>query len=214
MKVISTNLGSPTKFSWNGKEEQTGIFKYPVKEPIFLGTTKVEKDTITDRKHHGGSFKACYLFSSTHYPYWQERYPLLDWDWGMFGENITIDKMEESELLIGSIYSLGNALVQITLPREPCYKLGIRFQDQEIIKAYVDHGHPGTYVKVLKEGAVQNGDTFSLQEKANHNVSIADFYRMLYAKEKDQDLLNKALRLDAIPERTRDKISRYKKKRP
>ncbi len=214
MKVISTNLGSPTKFSWNGKEEQTGIFKYPVEEPIFLGTTKVEKDTITDRKHHGGSFKACYLYSSNFYPYWQERYPLLDWDWGMFGENITIDKMEESELLIGSVYSLGNALVQITIPREPCYKLGVRFQDQEIIKAFVDHGHPGTYIKVLKEGAVQNGDIFSLQEKANHNVSIADFYSMLYAKEKDQDLLNTVLGLDAIPERTRDKISRYKKKRP
>ncbi len=214
MKVISTNIGKPTSFQWQGQTEETGIFKYPVAEPIFLGCTKVEKDTITDRKHHGGSFKACYLFSSTHYPYWQERYPSLDWDWGMFGENITIDKMEESALIIGSVYRLGNALVQITIPREPCYKLGVRFQDQEIIKAFVDHGHPGTYVKVLKEGTVQKGDSFLLQDQANHNLNISDFYRMLYAKEKDQDLLKIVQGLEAIPQRTKDKLSRYKKKGP
>lgn len=208
MKVISTNLARPTTINWNGKEEQTGIFKYPVAEPIFLGPTKVEKDTITDRKHHGGTFKACYLFSSTNYPFWRERYPSLEWDWGMFGENITLDKMEESELIIGSVYRLGNALVQITIPREPCYKLGVRFQDQGIIKAFVEHGHPGTYVKVLEEGTVQKGDAFLLQDKANHSINIADFYKMLYAREKDKDLLKIIQGLEVVPQRTRDKLSR------
>ena len=214
MKVISTNLGKPKTIHWNGKEEQTGIFKYPVDESIYLGSTKVDKDTITDHRHHGGIFKACYLFSSTHYPYWQERYPSLAWDWGMFGENITIDKMEETELIIGSVYRLGNAIVQITIPREPCYKLGVRFQDQEIIKAFVDHGHPGTYAKVLKEGTVQKGDAFLLQDQANHNINISDFYKMLYAKEKDLNLLKIVQGLEAIPQRTKDKLSRYKKRGP
>ncbi|WP_297761492.1 MOSC domain-containing protein [uncultured Muriicola sp.] len=209
MKVISTNLGKSTTIHWNSKEEKTGIFKYPVAEPIFLGLTKVEKDTITDRKHHGGSFKACYLFSSTYYPFWQERYPSLDWDWGMFGENITVKGMDEAQLIIGSVYQLGNALVQITIPREPCYKLGIRFKDQKIIKEFIEHGHPGTYVRVLNEGTVQKGDSFLLQDQANHNVNISDFYRMLYAKEKDQDLLKIVQGLEAIPKRTRDKLSRY-----
>jgi MOSC domain-containing protein YiiM len=214
MKVISTNIGKSTTMLWNGKAEQTGIFKYPVADPILLGSIQVEKDTITDRKHHGGEFKASYLFSSSYYFYWQERYPSLDWDWGMFGENITIDAMEESELIIGSVYSLGNALVQITIPRQPCYKLGIRFQDQEIIKAFVDHGHPGTYVRVLKEGTVKKGDAFVLQDKADHGVSISDIYTILYAKEKDQDLLKIVLGLDAIPQRTKNKLSKHKKRDP
>lgn len=214
MKVISTNLGKPTTFHWNGIEEQTGIFKFPVTEPISLRSVQVDKDTITDRKHHGGTFKACYLFSSTNYPYWQERYPSLDWNWGMFGENITIDSMEESELIIGSVYLLGNALVQITIPREPCYKLGVRFMDQDIIKAFVDHCHPGTYVKVLKEGTVQKGDDFLLQEQAKHSLNISDYYKMLYARDKDQDLIKIAQRIEAIPQRTRDKLSKYIKRDP
>ncbi len=214
MKVVSTNIGGPTTILWNGKEEQTGIYKYPVNKPVFLGSMQVDTDTVTDRKHHGGIYKACYLFSSTQYPYWKQRYPSLKWDWGMFGENITIDAMEEKNLIIGSVYNLGTAIVQITIPREPCYKLGIRFQDQGIIKAFVEHGHPGTYVKVLREGTVRNGDTFLLQDKPNHGTSIFDFYAMLYSKEKDQDLLNLVLGLEAIPERTRNKLSKYKKKRP
>ncbi|NNJ88207.1 MAG: MOSC domain-containing protein [Eudoraea sp.] len=214
MKVISTNVGKPTSFEWQGKTEETGIFKFPVAEPVFLGSTQVSKDTISDPKHHGGTFKACYMFSSTYYPYWEERYPSLDWDWGMFGENITVDNMEETELIIGSVYSLGNARVQITIPREPCYKLGVRFQDQGIIKAFVDHGHPGTYVRVLKEGTVHKGDVFLLQDQANHGVSVSDLYKVLYSKEKDQDLLHILQGLEAIPQRTRKKLGRYIKKGP
>ncbi len=214
MKVLSTNIGQPTSFSWKGKIEETGIFKYPTEHSIFLGSSKVDKDTVTDRKHHGGIFKACYLFSATQYPFWQEHYPSLSWDWGMFGENITIDSMPEKDLIIGSVYTLGSAIVQITIPREPCYKLGIRFKDQEVIKAFVDHGHPGTYVRVLKEGTVKKGDAFLLQEKADHELNISDFYKMLYAREKNQNLLKQALRNDAIPEKTKNKLSRYLKKGP
>ncbi|MGB5646119.1 MAG: MOSC domain-containing protein [Muriicola sp.] len=214
MKVISTNIGSPTKIHWKGFEEQTGIFKYPTKDAIFLGSSQVDKDTVTDRKHHGGIFKACYLFSASQYPFWQKHYPSLSWDWGMFGENITIDSMPENDLLIGSVYTLGSATVQITIPREPCYKLGIRFKDQEVIKAFVDHGHPGTYVKVLQEGKVRKGDSFVLKETADQKLSIADVYKLLYDKEKNIDLLNLALRCEAIPERTKDKLKRYQKKGP
>ncbi|MGB5698353.1 MOSC domain-containing protein, partial [Muriicola sp.] len=104
--------------------------------------------------------------------------------------------------------------VQITIPREPCYKLGIRFKDQEVIKAFVDHGHPGTYVKVLQEGKVRKGDSFVLKETADQKLSIADVYKLLYDKEKNIDLLNLALRCEAIPERTKDKLKRYQKKGP
>ncbi len=214
MQVISTNIGQPTTIHWNGKQEPTGIYKYPVTEPIFLRSSQVDKDTVSDPKHHGGTFKACYLFSSTHYPYWRERYPALDWDWGMFGENITIDHMDETALIIGATYRLGNALVQITIPREPCYKLGVRFKDQKIIKAFVDHGHPGTYVKVVQEGTVQTGDLFELAEQEYHNLTIYNYYKMLYAREKDQELLKIVQRLDAIPQRTKDKWKKYQKKGP
>ncbi len=145
MKVISTNIGKPTTIHWNGKEEQTGIFKYPTNEALYLGKTDVTKDTVIDRKHHAGINKACYLFSLDHYPYWKKMYPKLKWDWGMFGENLTIEGLNEAEIRIGDIFKIGNALIQVSQPREPCYKLGVRFGTQEILRQFIDHGFPSNF---------------------------------------------------------------------
>jgi len=78
MKIQSTNIGKPTTIQWNGKQVQTGIYKHPTSEPIFLGSTDVLKDSVIDRKYHGGEFKACYLFSADTYSYWKKLYPNLD----------------------------------------------------------------------------------------------------------------------------------------
>lgn len=129
MKIISTNIGNPTVILWNCKEEKTGIFKYPVNEAVCLRKNDIAKDTIIDRVHHGGSNKACYLFAADNYPYWKEIYPKLEWNWGMFGENLTVEGLNESLVRIGDIYKIGSAIVQISQPREPCYKLGVRFKD-------------------------------------------------------------------------------------
>ncbi|MBT8281318.1 MAG: MOSC domain-containing protein [Muriicola sp.] len=214
MKVIAANIGKPVTILWQQRKEQTGIFKYPVEGSIRLGSTLVNNDTVSDRKHHGGMYKACYLFSAENYSYWRELYPNLSWDWGMFGENITLDHMSESQLIIGSVYQLGNSLVQITIPREPCYKLGIRFEDQKIIEQFVAHGHPGTYVKVIKEGEVKRGDSFSLLEEVKDSLSIEELYRLLYTKEPEQDRLELAITCEYLPERTRKKLLRKQKKRP
>jgi MOSC domain-containing protein YiiM len=209
MKVISTNLGKPTKIVWKGKETMTGIYKHPVDEPLFLDVEDVKNDTVVDRKRHGGIYKACYLFSAENYGYWKEKYPLLDWDWGMFGENLTLDKMEESKLKIGSIYKLGEALVQITQPREPCYKLGIRFNDQEILKQFIDHGHPGTYVRVLEPGKVAMDDSMELVEESGNPLTVQAFYKLLFAKTKDKEVLEWAINHEALPLDKREKLKKW-----
>jgi MOSC domain-containing protein YiiM len=91
MKVISTNIGDAVTFEWNGATEQTGIFKYPTSKSLFLTKNDVKDDTVIDRVHHGGTNKACYLFSADYYDYWKNLYPNLKWDWGMFGENLTVE---------------------------------------------------------------------------------------------------------------------------
>ena len=212
MKVISANIGKPTRILWQGRTEETGIYKSPVSHPIFLGQHNVDGDTVTDRKHHGGEFKACYLFASDHYGYWKERYPKLQWDWGMFGENITISGLDERTLIIGSEYQIGLARVQITIPREPCYKLGVRFGDQKIIEEFIHHGHPGTYVRILEQGEVSPGDHLTLIKEVKNSLSIADLYTLLYAGEKNMSHLNIAMNCEYLPPRTREKLSRYQKK--
>jgi len=205
MKVISTNLGKPVTFLWNGKEEQTGIFKYPTNHKLELGKSDVSHDTVIDRIHHAGENKACYLYSADQYPYWKKLYPHLEWNWGMFGENLTIEGLDESTIRIGDIYKLGSALVQISQPREPCYKLGVRFNDQKVIKQFVKHNYPGTYVKILETGTVTINDEMILVKKSESTLTINQYYEFLFAKTKDPETVEIILANDALPE--------YKKQR-
>lgn len=209
MKVIATNISKGTIITWHGKEEKTGIFKTPTQEPIFLGKTDVEKDTVVDRKYHGGLDKACYLFSAEEYKYWKKLYPNLDWDWGKFGENLTIAGLEESQIRIGDIYKLGGALVQISQPREPCYKLGIRFETQNIIKQFIDRSHPGTYVRIMEEGLVSQGDSMVLVKQSENSLTIQQFYQLLFAKEKSRELLHLAINNQALPLKKRESLEKY-----
>ncbi len=209
MKVISTNIGHPTPIVWNGKQTTTGIFKSPVDEPLLLETESVAKDTIADRKVHGGVFKACYLFSADHYPYWKEKYPDLDWNWGMFGENLTVEGLNESKIKIGSIYRLGSALVQVTQPREPCFKLGIRFDSQNILKEFIDYGFPGTYVRILEVGKVSKGDMMELVEESNSPLTTQAFYKLLFSRDKNPEHLKLAVENDALPPGKREHLQKF-----
>lgn len=209
MKIISTNIGKATTFLWNGREEQTGIFKYPTDEPLFLSKMDVLKDTVIDREHHAGINKACYLFPSDRYPYWKGMYPELNWDWGMFGENLTVEGLDESIMRIGDIYKIGNAVVQVSQPREPCYKLGVRFGNAKILKEFIDYGSSGTYVRILEEGEVKNGDELILQEKSENTLTVKECFQIILAKQKDPVLLQKAINNPSLPEYKRDRLKKY-----
>ena len=210
MKVIATNIAQPREILWKGKTEFTGIYKVPVNEPVFLGKQGVVGDTIVYGRAHGGVDKACYLFSADQYPYWKQQFPNLDWGWGMFGENLSIEGMDDSQMSIGNIYRIGEALVEVTQPREPCYKLGIKFGDQDIIAAFVNHGYPGTYVRILEEGHVSAGDPVTLEKASEQQLTVKKFFHLLYAREKDPVLLSLALKHPALPEKKKAKLRKYK----
>lgn len=178
MKVVSTNISEPKTIIWNNKEVQTGIYKFPTVS-ITLGKTDVNKDSVIDREHHGGEHKACYIFGANHYPFFQKLYPNLDWKFGMFGENITIDNIEETNIRIGDILKIGEALVQVSEPRQPCFKLGVRFENQKVLKDFLDSSYSGFYVRVLKEGEVKPDDKVEIVEKNPNDLSIEDVFSLL-----------------------------------
>jgi MOSC domain-containing protein YiiM len=206
MQVTSTNIAQPTTIVYRGKKVVTGIYKTPIQQPIYLGKSDVKDDTVTDRKYHGGEFKACYLFSENQYDYWKNLYPNLDWNWGVFGENLTVNGLDETKLVIGAIYKVGSALIQITEPREPCFKLGVKFGSQKVVKQFVNHGFPGTYVRVLEEGYVKTGDIFRLIEQGTNNLTTQQYYQLLFSKDKNQEHLALAITNDAIRLKKRDKL--------
>ena len=187
MKIISTNIGKSRVISFKGKNVETGIFKYAVEEGIFLGAHDVENDQVIDRRYHGGKDKACYLYSANHYKYWQNIYPALEMPFGMFGENLTVEGLHEAEINIGDIYKIGNAVVQATQPRQPCFKLEFRFHDKNIMQKFIDSGFSGIYVRVLEKGRVKTGDTMQLIEKKD-SLSIQKVYEFIYASKFDENI--------------------------
>lgn len=203
MKVISTNIGKPTTFIWNGKEETTGIYKKPTNKAIYLTKNDVISDEVSNRLNHGGYYKACYVFSSEQYPYWKDLYPDLDWSCGMFGENLTLSDFNETEVFLGDIYKVGDALVQVSQYREPCYKLGHKFGTPKAIKQFIQHGYGGTYLSILEEGMVDVGDTFTLIERPEETLSVFELFNLVFSKTKDQNLLKIASKSKFIPEKKR-----------
>ncbi len=209
MKIVSTNIADQRFISWRGKKVKTGIYKKPVAEPLYLTKKDVQKDEISDRKHHGGEFKACYMFSLEQYPFWKELYPDLEWDYGMFGENLSISDFDENSVFLGDIYKVGKAVVQVSHYREPCYKLGYKFGTQKILKQFIKHGYPGTYLKVLEEGRVQTGDEFELIERQEEPISVTALFDLAFAEEKDQKLLKNVVNNPALDPEKRAFFSRF-----
>ena len=185
MKIISTNIAEARIIEWKGKEVSTGLYKFGVEQGIFLGKEDVEHDNVMDHRYHGGVDKACYLYSADHYQYWQNLYPELEMPYGMFGENLTVKGLHEKEINIGDTYKIGEAVVQVTQPRQPCFKLQFRFNNNNIVRQFVDSGFSGVYVRILKNGHVNPGDSMQLSDK-KQSLSIHQIYTLLYADEFDE----------------------------
>lgn len=177
MKVISTNISKPRTIKLGNETVQTGMYKESVNEGIFLTKTGVKDDAVIDRRYHGGEEKACYLFGHNNYAHFKEKFPNADWQIGMFGENITLDFLNERELIIGSIYSLGETEIMIFEPRQPCSKLNYRLDSNKAVKEFAKAPYPGVYVKVIKEGWVRAGDKMRLKSSGNDVQTIEELYR-------------------------------------
>lgn len=212
MKIISTNIAKPRFVTINGEQQRTGIFKKPTDQAIYLDTEEVKGDEISNRQVHGGVYKACYLFSANHYPHWKSLYPHLEWHYGMLGENLTVEGLDETQLYVGDIYKVGAALIQVTQPREPCTTFAAKMGTADIMTQFIAHGRPGTYVRIIEQGDVKVGDTLELVEKATNSVSIADFFKIIFERDKNQEHLKLLIENEAIPLKKRVQLSRYLKK--
>lgn len=177
MKIIATNLGEPKEIIYKKKKVRTGIFKFPVQTPIFLEAEKVTNDAICDTKWHGGILQAVYGYSAKHYDFFKPNFPDLDWQFGMFGENLTLDDLNETTIHVGDTFKVGEAILEATLQRNPCYKLGIRFNDMKIVKQFWNTTFCGVYFKVVQTGFVKTGDEFQLLQSNKKNPTIADLYQ-------------------------------------
>lgn len=176
MKIISTNIGARKEVTFKSKTFFTGIYKFPVEGSIFLSSKAVKGDEISDKKYHGGILQAVYAYSLEHYAFWKEKYPNVNFNFGMFGENLTVKDLDERNIHTGDTFKVGETILEATIQRDPCYKLGARFNDMKIIKQFWNTTFCGVYFKVLQTGNVKVGDEFIQIKSCTENPTIADLY--------------------------------------
>lgn len=208
MIIKSTNIAEPTIIEWNGKQHLTGIYKKPVDSGIMLESEDVKGDHVIDRRYHGGIDKACYLYSADHYSFWKEKYPNQDWQWGMFGENLTVVGLDESVVRIGDEYKVGEAVVQVSQPRQPCYKLGVRFGTQDVVRDFWQSPFPGVYVRVLKPGMVKPNDEMKLISTDENAMNLSEVFSVFTSDRKNEALINRAISQDFLAESCRKDITK------
>lgn len=158
MKLVSVQIGRPRTVQWRGKRVPTGIYKEPVASRIMLYRFNLDGDGQADLTIHGGPDKAVYVYPVEHYVSWSHELERTDLTFGQFGENFTVEGMLEETVCIGDQFRVGGAVVAVTQPRQPCYKLGIKMTDPRFPKLFLASGRTGFYVRVLKEGEVGTGD--------------------------------------------------------
>jgi ferredoxin-NADP reductase/MOSC domain-containing protein YiiM len=184
MKVLSVNVGLPREVQWKGKVVSTGIFKEPVSGRIKLRTLNFDGDRQADLSAHGGPNKAAYAYPVEHYAYWQRELPDMKLPWGIFGENLTTEGLPDDTLKLGARLRVGSAEVAVTQPRLPCYKLGLRFGRDDMVKRLLASRRQGVYFKVITEGEVAAGDPIVVLDLAEDSVPLSEVTR-LYARDKD-----------------------------
>ena len=205
MELVSVNVGLPKTVQWKGKAVETGIFKAPVTGPVAVKPHNLEGDRQADLTVHGGADKAVYGYATEHYDYWKPRWPGLAWDWGQFGENLTIaGGLQESEIMVGDLFQVGTAQLRAVQPRLPCFKLGIRFNDPLIIKQFAEAGRPGVYFRVERAGDVQAGSSCDLLERVQEDWSIRRLEQLLLNRKSPWPEVESALSLTYLPVRLRE----------
>jgi len=218
MKIVSLNCGLPREVVWQGMDVTTSIYKNPVDGRVPLRTLNLDGDRQSDLSVHGGRHKAVYCYPLEHYSYWQAKLPNHSLPMGVFGENFTTEGLIEDSVQIGDRFAIGSAEVIATQPRMPCYKLGIRFQSNDMIKHFLESGRPGIYLAVTREGEVGAGDSITQIARAEDSVAVTEIVRLYIAKNfnnADVAQVRRAIAVDALPESWKeylhDKLSRLRK---
>ena len=206
MRLISVNVGLPRAAIYKGKMVMTGIFKEPVEGRVMLRGLNLEGDRQADLSVHGGADKAVYAYPIEHYDYWRRELPDMELSPGMFGENFTTEGLMEEAVNIGDRFRVGRAELMVTQPRLPCYKLGIKFGRDDMVRRFLVSGRTGFYFSVLREGEVGAGDVIELIDGDRNKVAVPDITRLYVTKSHtraDVETMHRVAQVKALPENWR-----------
>ncbi len=196
--LLSVNVGLPRDITWKGRTVHTGIWKNPVRGRCRVARLNLDGDGQGDLAGHGGEHRAVFVYQIESYRYWQERLKWADFVYGQFGENFTVEGLSDDAVCIGDRYQIGTALFEVTQPRVTCFRVGIRLNEPRMAALLTSSGRPGFYFRVLREGEVGEGDEIVNVGEAGEHMTVTEINALLYLPNHERDLLERALRIEAL----------------
>ncbi|EJL27903.1 MOSC domain-containing protein [Brevibacillus sp. BC25] len=197
IEIISLNVGKPKQVQYQNKEVSTGIFKSPATKALYLSFLNFEGDGQADLVHHGGKEKAVCVYPYEHYPFWEAELQ-RELAIGAFGENLTIRGLVETDVCIGDTFQLGEAIVQVSQPRQPCYKLSVRYGVPEMLVKVQETGYTGFYFRVLKEGLVSHTDGLIRLSCHPRAITVSYANRIMHQEKDNIDGMKKLLEVEEL----------------
>lgn len=198
MKIEGIFIGKSKEVSFNNRPVKTGIYKEVVAGPVRVTKLLIEGDHQADLTVHGGEDKAVYGYPVEHYDFWRKERPDLEFAPGMFGENLALLGLYES-VCVGDQFKINDVVLQVTTPRMPCFKLGIRMNDNGFIKDFMQAERNGFYFRVIQEGTMQAGDRIEKVGEDGYKLSIAETIQLYTSRKDDKELLKKATASPSLP---------------
>ncbi|MGY6022507.1 MOSC domain-containing protein [Streptomyces spinosirectus] len=196
--LVSVNVGLPKDVPWQGRTVHTGVWKHPVSGPAMVRRLNIDGDGQGDTQGHGGEQRAVLVYQLDSYRYWERHFGRDDFEFGQFGENLTVDGLPDDEVCIGDRYRIGEAEFEVTQPRVTCYRVGLRLGEPELPALLVGHHRPGFYMRVLREGHVEAGDEIVRTATGPGALTVADTDALLYLPDRDPAKLRLALNIPAL----------------
>ena len=198
MKLLSINVSQPKAVAFKGRDYQTGIYKRVVMGRVFLGKSGLDGDGQADLKAHGGPNRAVYCYPHEHYVYWAADLEREDFHYGQFGENLTLLGLLETTACIGDSFRIGDAVIQATQPRVPCYKLADKLGVPGFEKTFLQANRSGFYARVLQAGKLEAGEPIQQLEADPVGMTVAEVNRALYLDKGDRAAAERALQIEAL----------------
>lgn len=206
MNLLSLNISGLTQVDYRGKQVGTGIFKRPVDGAVRATRMMLEGDRQVDLRFHGGEHKAVYLYPFEHYAYWGEVLQRDDLPMGQFGENFTTEGLLETDVHIGDRFKVGDAEIEITQPRVPCFKLGLAVGDPHFVKTFLESERSGFYARVIQEGNVKAGDSIERTHTDPAGVSVQYIHHLYFQDSQNRAEIDRVMEIDALSKEWRQQF--------
>ena len=192
-RLRSVQVGRPREFDFNGRPARSAIWKSPVAGPVAVRGVNLDGDDQADREAHGGPDKAVYAYAREDLEWWGQQLG-RELHSGEFGENLTTAGVDVTNARVGERWAIGSTVLEVSEPRVPCWRLGVRMNDHEFPRRFTEALRPGAYLRIIREGFLEAGEAVRVISRPDHELTIQDVFR-IYTRDRTE-----AGRLLAVPE--------------